>query len=330
MKVGIVGTGLIGGSLAYALKRSGLYEIYCFNRNTDVSKNAKEAGAVDNYFLTSQELTEKSDIIILATTLSSYREISLNIAEHLKDKIFTDIGSVKFKPSIEIFEIVGNDLKKNFVPAHPIAGKETSGFESASADLFIGKKLIITPFDETKKIYVNEVSKMWAVAGSIVEIISSTLHDEIYSSVSHFIQLLSFASKSLIHPSELTKEFCRLQNSPQAMWDEIFLYNKENLQKNFLDFEKNFEKLKLSKHTVTDDSSLINSNDLSAYIISSLILKSTKEEYKNYAGTGFKSFTEIAVKFNGLKATSKVVEETFITIEKIINEIKNSYLPGHI
>lgn len=329
MRVGIIGTGLIGGSLAYALKRSNRYEVSCFNRKTEVSIKAKEQNAVDEYFLNMQELTDKNDIIILGTTLSSYKDIVSDISHQLKGKILTDIGSVKEQPSLEIFDIL-TELSEIFVPAHPIAGKETSGFDSASADLFVNKKLIITPFDNTRKDNIDEVSRMWIAAGSNVEILPPSIHDEIYASVSHFVQMISFATKNFIKPNDLTKEFCRLQNSPATMWDEIFLYNNKGILKTFNIFDEKFRQLKTLKNDLINDHSIATENELSAYLISKMINDMTVAEYKKYAGSGFKSITKLSTEFNSLKATLKVVEESFVIIEKILDEIKNSYLPGNV
>lgn len=123
--IAIIGTGLIGGSLAAALKNHTEYNIFCYNRRVEVSQKALELGIIDNFFDSISELVKNSDIIILATPLTTYERLTAEIAKDFTtDKIISDVGSVKFLPTQHILENLDNKFHECVVPAHPIAGSE--------------------------------------------------------------------------------------------------------------------------------------------------------------------------------------------------------------
>ncbi len=270
------------------------------------------------------------DVIVLCSNLSSYKTVVQNIKTELTaNKILTDVGSVKSKTSDEVFEVLGNELSEIFVPAHPIAGKEKSGFKEASADLYRNKKVILcdTKYKDENK--YNIVSDLWKSAGGNVERITTELHDKIYCKVSHFIQLLSFATKKYIKPEKGLEDFCRLQNSPEEMWQEIFFYNNKNLLAEINLFEENFNKFAFEKDNITNVGST-SKNIFTACIISKIISDNTEEFHKKYAGTGFKSITSLAAQFNSLKAPAEVVKESLNQVSSIIDELKKSTISRNV
>ncbi|MDX1949963.1 MAG: prephenate dehydrogenase [Rickettsiales bacterium] len=330
MKIGVIGTGLIGGSLGLALKSNSLWnskkenKILCFNRRIEVSKQAVNLNITDQYCNSISELTEKSDVIIIATNLFSYDEISKKIAKKITpDKIISDVGSVKLLPS-EIIRKNFGEKADCFIPAHPIAGKEISGINSADKFLYQNKKTIICTSKNLAENKIKTISEIWEMAGSKIEFLDAQNHDEIYAKISHFPQLISFANKKYISETSETKDFCRLQNSPQEMWQEIFHFNSENLKAEILNFSINFTKLKTqNKYIEIDENSNNDENFISAFLISKIIFENISEIHKNYAGSGFKSISSLAEKYKTSKATKKVLENSINIIAKIQNDLEN-------
>ncbi len=331
MKLGIIGTGLIGGSLGLALKNNKEWaenssnKILCFNRRQEVSKEAISLNISDEICNSIDEITEKSDVLIIATNLSSYDEISKQIAKNLtKEKIISDVGSVKFLPS----EIIKNNFfnfSECFISAHPIAGKEISGVNSADKNLYKNKKIIICDNKNSNIQKIETIKKIWQLAGGFIEFLDAKLHDKIYAKISHFPQLLSFACKNYISNDGVeANEFCRLQSSPINMWQEIFYYNKENLEAEIKNFINNFTAIKNECEFIEiNENSIQNENFISAFLISKIIFNNTEEIYKNYAGSGFRSITNLAEKYKTSNCTRKVLEKSFNLIEKIQNELEN-------
>lgn len=286
MRVGIIGTGLIGGSLGLALKAYTKHEVYCWNRRDEVSKKALKRKAADKYFNSIEAITAASDIIIIATPLSSYSAICKKISPWLDGKkIVSDVGSVKFKPGQQVLKVLPSKYKSFFVPAHPIAGKEKGGIENADKKLFNGKKIIIGKTSSCKKGKV--IASLWKEVGAMPEFLNSQKHDEIYAYVSHYVQFLSHILAK--HFKKDMGEFSRLMNSPVDMWHEIFSYNSRNLRKVHEEFLVSYlRSLKdISSYKGKDEF------EVAAKIIVDSYLKIVPLRYRQYAGSGFKSFTSV-------------------------------------
>ncbi|HCR86116.1 MAG TPA: hypothetical protein DIV86_05505, partial [Alphaproteobacteria bacterium] len=241
-KIGIIATGLIGGSLALALKKKKQYEVLAYNRKPEVSEKALKLGAIDGFYENPSSLVQNSDIIVLCAPLASYSNIVTSIKDDLTDKkILTDVGSVKYSSICEIKNILGDKINC-FVPAHPIAGSEKGRFDNSKYDLFKGKNLLITTSDifEIPKNNLREVRNLWGSVEAKVSVIDATLHDKIYAKISHFPQFLCFELGGFfpIHERVYMPEFSRLMNSNKEIWAEIFSYNSTNIKtclKDFLD-----------------------------------------------------------------------------------------------
>jgi prephenate dehydrogenase len=318
MKIGIIGTGLIGGSLALALKNiAGKYEVSCWNRDLKNSKKAKNLNAVDSFFENIEDLAIWSDVIFICTPLSTYSEISKKLAKVItKETIITDVGSVKEKPTNIIKSLLPTKFTSNFVPVHPIAGKELSGIDNADKNLFESKKIIICKPRNCKK--AKKISQIWSDIKSEIEFLNAKKHDEIYGYVSHYIQLLSFELSSFFSKKEKSElpEFTRLMNSPKSMWNEIFNLNKENLKKIHKEFLSNVQKnlkLKIYPNSKSDVEQI-------SYFFAITINNITPKDYLNYIGTGYKSFTYPINCYNDCNCylTDKALEK----IKIIINELK--------
>lgn len=318
MKIGIIGTGLIGGSLGLALKRSKKHKVFCYNRRLENSKKAINLKAADKYFESIEELAENSDVIIIATPLSTYMDICKKISKYLDGKkIISDVGSVKYQPTQNVQSVIPEKYKSFFVPAHPIAGKEKGSIENADADLYKNKKLIICKTPSCKK--GKKIAEIWKDAGSNIEFMNAQKHDEIYAYVSHYVQYLSFACAK--HLPKTMGEFSRLMNSPKEMWSEIFEFNSANINKVNWIFMKALDKnIKINK-----SGKARNKHHFTAMLIARTLQEIIPQAYVKYAGTGFKSFTSITKEASPEEIEIKPSEVKLI-LNKIKNELKKSEL----
>ena len=145
-KVCIIGIGLIGGSLAKAVKKTHQSEIvFGFGRDKSRLEKAQKSNVIDQYSTDMGEALDGANMVIIATPVGSYESILKVMKPHIvEDMIISDVGSTKVSVIEAVKEVFGNALD-NFIPAHPIAGKEKVGFEVSDADLFVNRKVIITP-----------------------------------------------------------------------------------------------------------------------------------------------------------------------------------------
>jgi prephenate dehydrogenase len=228
----IIGIGLIGGSFAKALQKHKLSDqIIACDFDEDAIDLAKSENIINSGFTDLKYIEDELDsfdLIVVATPLSYYEEIFAQISS--AKALTIDLGSVKdfkFKKS-----------PKNFIPCHPIAGLENSGFEYSDADLFKDKKFIICKES-------SNISELIKKIGAKAEFLEAKKHDIIYALVSHLPQFLSFLTKEF-SPQELREEFLhkafRLDNSAPEIWEDIFEMNEINLEKFYLEFFDNLEK----------------------------------------------------------------------------------------
>ncbi len=244
--VAIIGVGLLGGSIALAIKKHQLANkiIGCSSTNATIDK-AKTLKIIDSGTIIHEDAIADADLVIICTPLSTYGDIIGKISAKLKkDAILTDVGSVKNIPTQVIMSCLNRDQQKNFVPSHPIAGTELSGPEAAFDSLFENKTVIFTNTGIDNKAALQKMQEFWQRIGAKTEIMDSVLHDEIYATTSHLIQIIasSFAyalsrkKDELVHEiikngGESFKKFIRLSGSDPIMWRDIFLLNKVNLLK---------------------------------------------------------------------------------------------------
>jgi prephenate dehydrogenase len=242
----IIGTGLIGTSLALALKRTqpGI-RVIGIDPHAESLDAAIARGAVDH--AGSMEHVSKVDVVVLAAPV---RQITLTlaaIAPLLRDHtIITDVGSTKQDVIAAARSALANRVSQ-FVPAHPIAGREQHGPAAADALLFDGKKTIITPLAENNRQSIGMITKLWEQAGaSVVEMDAST-HDAVFAAVSHLPHMLAFTmvnelasrpnAKTLFsHAASGFRDFTRIASSSPEMWRDIALNNRDALLQEFDQF----------------------------------------------------------------------------------------------
>ena len=256
-KICIIGCGLIGSSLARAIKKNNLSKILVSsNRSNVVNKKVLELKIVDDSGTDTKKMVQQSDLIIIATPLSSYKDIILKIKSSLKPgAILTDVGSVKEN----IINLVEKKIPESvsWIPSHPIAGTEESGPESGFSELFKNRWCILTPSKKSKKEDIRLLQRFWEVLGSKVDIMKAKQHDYILSITSHIPHLIAYnivnttlniqdekKSNIVKYSAGGLRDFTRIAASNPIMWRDIFIQNKKNTSKMINKFIKNLEDLK--------------------------------------------------------------------------------------
>ena len=238
-KLAIVGTGLIGGSFALALKQAGAVgEVLGIGRNAAKLTVARELGLIDRAADWVQ--AGQADCILLAMPVGETESVLKNLAPHLKaGAIVTDAGSTKLEVVAAARVTLGAHFA-DFVPGHPIAGSEQSGPGAAHADLYQGKKVVLTPQAETRATALATVQALWEAAGAQVETLDAALHDRIFAAVSHLPHLAAFALVDELarradgetffrFAASGFRDFTRIAGSSPEMWRDIALANREAL-----------------------------------------------------------------------------------------------------
>lgn len=239
----IIGVGLIGGSLALALKQNGIANrIIGYGRNEKRLIDALNLNVIDDFTLSLKEAAN-SEFIVLATPLGIFEKITTEISSFLQpNSILMDVGSVKKHVINTIENIIPENV--HFIPTHPIAGSEKTGFEHARQDLFKGARVIITPTEKTDQKVLERISRMWQIIGALVEFMSAEEHDKIYALMSHLPHLISFCLVNTVYSIDANlikyagsgfKDTTRIAKSSPEIWKDIFLMNKDNIFKT-LDF----------------------------------------------------------------------------------------------
>jgi prephenate dehydrogenase len=240
-KVVIFGVGLIGGSFALALRKANAVgEVVGFGRSEATLQQAMQLGIIDRVGRDVAAEAGDADIILLATPVGQMAELMARIAPHLgAHTLVTDGGSTKSDVVAAARANLGGRIAQ-FIPAHPIAGAEKSGAGAALADLYVGKKVVLTPLPENSQDAVARVRKAWELCGAVVSELTPQQHDAVFAAVSHLPHLLSFA---LVHDlaqrdnrdlllsfaASGFRDFTRIAASSPEMWRDICLANREAL-----------------------------------------------------------------------------------------------------
>ena len=247
-KICIIGVGLIGSSLAKALKNTGQAKLICgYGRDAARLEKAKELNIIDEYFTEPKAAIIDSDIVIIATPVGSFEEILRSIKPYLNnDTLITDVGSTK-RSVIDVAEKVFGSLPSNFIPAHPIAGKEKSGFEACDDELFVNKKVIITPIGSNDDESISRVQNMWERVGSEIDFMTPESHDELLGMTSHLPHILAFSlmsyliaqnPKASIYAAGGFRDFSRIASGDAVMWRDICLNNKDEIIAHIKGYQK--------------------------------------------------------------------------------------------
>ncbi|HEU4853284.1 MAG TPA: prephenate dehydrogenase/arogenate dehydrogenase family protein [Telluria sp.] len=240
-KVVIFGVGLIGGSFALALKAANAAgTIVGVGRHPEATARALELGIVDQVAVSVEEAMRGADLVLIAAPVAQTAGILGSLLPFLEDgTVVTDAGSTKSDVVAAAFSVLGARIGQ-FVPGHPIAGRETNGPDAALADLYVGKKAVLTPLPENSQADVERVANAWAACGAVIHKLGAEEHDRVFAAVSHLPHLLAYALVDDIankpHASQLFqyaasgfRDFTRIAGSSPEMWRDISMANRQAL-----------------------------------------------------------------------------------------------------
>lgn len=236
-KICIYGVGLIGGSLARAYKVAFPdVEIMGAGRSEDNLQQAKDLGVIDSFSSDLSLALDGADLLVVAVPVGSIESAFEKLKPHLTESIIiTDVGSTKGSV-VACAQKVLQQLARNFVPGHPIAGIEKSGAESAFAELFQQRRVILTPTSDTDPIATKRITALWQACGAEVVEMSVEHHDEVLAATSHLPHMLAFSLVDTLSKmndkQEIFKyaaggfrDFTRIASSSPEMWQDICLAN---------------------------------------------------------------------------------------------------------
>jgi prephenate dehydrogenase len=237
----IIGVGLIGSSLALALRQAGYVKHITGSGRSEANlKKGVELGIIDDYNLSVTEAVIDADVIVVATPLGAMLGIFEKILPGLSSKsVITDVGSVKGSVVKDARLVFGKQFPQ-FVAGHPIAGTEQSGVEAGFATLYKNRKVILTPDQDTDSQALETVNQMWQATGAQVECMDISHHDLVLAATSHLPHMLAFSLVS--HLSKMTdqdeifdyaaggfRDFTRIASSDPVMWRDICMANGDAL-----------------------------------------------------------------------------------------------------
>ncbi|MGG4775016.1 prephenate dehydrogenase/arogenate dehydrogenase family protein [Alcaligenaceae bacterium 429] len=234
----IVGPGLIGGSVAAALRKQyPNMRILGTGRNPQSVQVAKELGLVDEV-VSLEECAQQADLILLTMPVGATESVLRALEPHLQPHtVVTDAGSTKMNVVQAARQALGDKIAQ-FVPGHPIAGAEKVGPQAATAELYQGRNVILTPLDENPESFRNKVVALWKACGARVLLMLPDVHDRVLASVSHVPHFLSsvFMWQVAMAPDADSRfavagsgfrDFTRIAAGSSEVWRDIFLANRE-------------------------------------------------------------------------------------------------------
>ena len=238
----IIGVGLIGGSLARALRQAGVVStvVGCSRDEAHLAK-ARQLGVIDEYATGMAEAVQGADMVVIAVPMQAMRDVFASIKDHLgPETVITDVGSVKGS-AVEAAKQVFGEVPARYIPGHPIAGTEKNGVEASFAELYQNRRVIITPLPDSDQAAVNLVSSMWQSAGAEVISMGVEHHDEVLAATSHLPHMLAYALVDTLARMDDKQEifsyaaggfrdFTRIASSNPQMWHDICLANQSALQ----------------------------------------------------------------------------------------------------
>jgi len=251
-KITIIGVGLIGGSIGLAVKKRKLAKTVCgVGRRMSSLKKALKKGAIDVATLDLESGIKGADLIIIATPISLIPQYALKIAV-LSDwakteTIITDAGSTKEFVVKKLEGILPKTT--HFVGAHPFAGSEKNTASNATADLFKGSKVFVTPTKNTHKKSLSKVKAFWKAIGAEVVQMPPKKHDELVAAISHMPHMIAAALVNAVSRDMIKfvstgfRDTTRIAAGDALMWRDIFLSNPKNALKSISSFKKSLDAL---------------------------------------------------------------------------------------
>ena len=242
-QLGLIGCGLMGGSFALALKKAGLVKrVIGYSKSPSTVEKARRLGVIDVAAESALLAVSGADIVLIAVPVAA-TEATFKAIRHLVDPgvLFMDVGSTK-RDVVDAARRVLKERLPSFVPAHPIAGREVAGIEHADPALYQGRKLILTPLEQTDPVLLQKATDVWSAVGSQVLKMTPEHHDAAFAAVSHLPHLLAFAYMQAMGQQPAGQEylslagpgfrdFTRIAASDPTVWRDILLSNREEVLK---------------------------------------------------------------------------------------------------
>ncbi|MEO5341609.1 MAG: prephenate dehydrogenase/arogenate dehydrogenase family protein [Magnetococcus sp. MYC-9] len=245
-KLAVIGVGLIGGSLARALRAQDLVgEVVGVNRSRAALEKALALGVIDRGTTDATEAVRDATLVLVATPVRSIAPMVAHVAPFLAPgAVVTDVGSVKqsvVRACEAVMPVAGGkgERKLHFVGGHPIAGREHVGVEHSFASLFEGSRTILTPTAQTSSDALERVRLVWEATGSHVEIMEAGYHDQVLAATSHLPHLMAYNVVNTLSDLEDQlraevfryaaggfRDFTRIASSDPNMWRDICLENR--------------------------------------------------------------------------------------------------------
>jgi prephenate dehydrogenase len=254
--VTIIGVGLIGGSLAKAMKAAGLAgRITGTGRSKESLEQALKLGVIDVIKEDRAQAVDNADLVVLSSPVGSFEQIVREIGPRMKSgAILTDVGSVKGDLVKRMEMLLPSGI--SYVPGHPIAGKEKYGVAEATESLFRGAKCILTPTKKTDAASLESVKSLWAAAGAQVLLIDADTHDRVFAAVSHVPHVAAYAMVNTVTALNTGtenyidfsgagfKDFTRIAASSPGIWKDICLMNRANIVEIIERYEASLREIK--------------------------------------------------------------------------------------
>ncbi len=251
MNIGIIGLGLMGGSLAKAVKRYGISKkVYGFTNSEKNKKEIEELGLVDE-LVDLETLKKVSDVIILSIPVDAIISMFPNFLDINDKTTIIDMGSTKEY----IVKNIPPKIRKNFIAAHPMTGTEKNGPKAAIDNLYEGKTVVLCDLEDNANMHVNKAFKIFQEIGMRIVVMNSHEHDVNACYISHLPHLISFSLANTVmshqNPKEIIalaaggfKDMSRIAKSSPRMWGDIFKQNRENMLESIKSFEEQMNEAK--------------------------------------------------------------------------------------
>ncbi len=237
----VIGVGLIGGSLARALRAADVVdEVVGCGRGRENLELAVELGVIDRYSHDVAEAVSAADLVFVAVPLGAMRQTFAAIDETLpQNALITDGGSAK-QSVVDDCRAVAPALLPRFIPGHPIAGTEHNGVAASFAELYRNRRVILTPLTENDPAAVQRVKSVWEACGAEVSTMSVAHHDEVLAATSHLPHMLAFGLVDMLarlkendeifrYAAGGFRDFTRIASSNPVMWRDICIANRHAL-----------------------------------------------------------------------------------------------------
>ncbi len=254
----VIGVGLIGGSLAVNLKKSGMVKrVVGVGRNEQSLVRGIQLGVLDEYNLDMASAVKDADLVVIAAPVLSTRSVLEQIKDTLPGHaIVTDVGSAK-ATVVDAIEAVFGHVPENFVLGHPIAGSERSGIEAAQIKLFKKHNVILTPLPSTSKQALETVRALWNSTGANVLEMTVEHHDQVLAVTSHLPHLIAYSLVDTLARQDSNleifryaaggfRDFTRIASSNPVMWHDIFIANRKSVLESLERFSAGLEELKIA------------------------------------------------------------------------------------